>query len=130
MTTPAHSHATEAQGGQLPNSAFRNEVVERVKLSMTITASEIARVLAERAWTVVHISFQNMGGVAFTVAASVANAGATVASSSATLAADTVAEAEAGNLANTAVADGAEIRLTAGDQLTCIVVTLERRVNA
>lgn len=94
-----------------------------------IPLSDIFKWLADAAYTITHVTFHNYAGAAFTVAGSITNAGATVVSSTATLAADTVEEFEAGALANTAVADGAALNLVAGDQTTFIVVTMTKIVN-
>lgn len=106
-----------------------DEVVEKVILSAPVPASDTFKWLADGAYTIVHVSFHNYGGADFTAAASVTNAGSTVASSSATLGADAVEEKESTDLSNTSVADGAEINLNAGDQNTFIVVVMTKKVN-
>ena len=91
--------------------------------------SDTFKWIADAAYTIVHVTFHNYAGAAFTVAGSVTNAAATVVSSTATLAPDAVEEFEGGSLANVSVADGAALNLIAGDQTTFLVVTMTKKVN-
>ena len=106
-----------------------DEVVEKLTLMAAIPLSDTFKWIADGAYVITHVTFHNYAGAAFTVAGHVDNAAAVVVNSTATLAADTVEEFEAGALANTAVADGAELNLVAGDQTTFIVVTMTKKVN-
>jgi len=81
-----------------------------------------AKWVADIALTAISVSYHNQGGSALTSAASVANAGDTIVSSSADLAADTAEEKT--SLSNTTIADAAEVTFTAGDQPTVIALTV------
>jgi len=91
--------------------------------SAKLAASEAVKFLASRAYTIIHVSFYNIAAGAYTAAGSIDNAGSTVVSSSADLGATTVEEKESGDLSNITVADGATVTITAGDQISYIVVT-------
>ena len=97
------------------------------KIPVLLGANASVKFLIEKAVTVTHISFYNQGGSALTTAASVKNGANTIASSSATLAADTVEEKEGTDLDSTykLIADGATVTITAGDQPMYIVITIE-----
>ena len=116
--------------GEIVKADLADEVVEKLTIQTIVPSGDTVKWIADSAYTIVHVSFHNLGASAFTSAASVTNAGNTVVSSSATLAADTVEEKEGTDLSNTSVADGAEIDLNAGDQDTFIVVTMTKKVNA
>jgi len=101
---------------------FSAQVVQ--VFTFKLDGGEVAKFIASMALTVIHISFYNMsGGTALTSAASVANAGSTIASSSAVLAADTTEEKEGGDLSNTTIANGADVTVTAGDLPTAIAIS-------
>ena len=109
---------------------INDEVVEKIILSAVVPANGTVKWIADSAYTIVHVTFNNISGTAFTSAGSVTNAGATVVSSSSALAGGAVEEFEGASLSNTEVADGNEIDLNAGDQNTFIAVTMARKVNA
>jgi len=120
----------EILDGEVKKADINDEVVEKVVLSVVVPAGGTVKWIADAAYTIVHVTFNNISGAAFTSAGSVTNAGATVVSSSPSLAGGAVEEFEGASLYNTSVADGNEIDLNAGDQDTFIVVTMTRRVNA
>jgi hypothetical protein len=116
--------------GAVTKAKIADEVVEKVILSEIVAAGATKKWLADAAYTITHVTFNNTSGTALSGAASVTNAGNTVVSSTATLAAGAVEEKEGASLANTSVADGAAVNLvggTGGDVL--IVVVMTKKVN-
>lgn len=103
---------------------FDFDVQVRRCIPVLLSAGASVKFIAPQDLTVVHVSFYNQGGSAFTTSAQVTNGANTIASSSSTLAANTPEEKEGGDLSNTAISDGDTITLSAGDQPTFIVVTL------
>lgn len=110
-------------------------IVERKKVCATVPVGDIFKWLADGAWTIVHVTFHNYGIAPYGGGgheSEVKNAAASVVKSTNNLAADTVEEKEAGALANTEVADGAEITLICSDTAngeSFICVTLEKKLN-
>jgi len=120
----------EILDAEVKKADINNEVVEKIVLSALIPANGTVKWIADSDYTIVHVTFHNTNTTtAFTSAGSVTNGGATVVSSTATLAAGAVEEFEGGSLSNTSVADGNEIDLNAGDQDTFIAVTMTKKVN-
>ena len=109
---------------ELADDALRHE-----KIAVVLVASKAAKLLIDKACEVVHVSFYNQDATAFSAGATVKNGAAAIASSSATLAGDTVEEKEDTGLTNTSLADGDTLILTAGDKVTAIVVTVTSKIN-
>jgi hypothetical protein len=116
--------------GAVTKAKIADEVVEKVILSEIVAAGATKKWIADGAYTITHVTFNNTSGTALSGAASVTNAGNTVVSSTSNLAAGAVEEKEGASLANTSVADGAAVNLvggTGGDVL--IVVVMTKKVN-
>lgn len=115
--------------GTIVKSDINDEVVEKIQISTYVPASDTFKWIADSNYTIVHVTFHNLGTSAYTSAGSIKNGANTVVSSSDNLGPDAVEEKEGASLSNTGVSDGNEVDLIAGDQNSFITVTMTKKVN-